>query len=65
MSDLVLPNIPSVVIKIIPNLGLTVSGPEDRMLILGMLSLATAMIQREIMQPAQLPSFGNGNPSCT
>ncbi len=52
MSDFENPNIPTVVIKLVPNIGLTIQGPQDRLKCLSLITLAQAMIEREILTPA-------------
>lgn len=52
--EIIQPNAPTITIRLLPNGQLMMSGPTDKILTLGMLSLAAAAVQRECMNP-QIP----------
>lgn len=56
MVEIIEPNAPTLVIKLMRNGSLAVNAPQDKMLALSMLSVATAIIQRDLISGGAIGS---------
>lgn len=60
MVDIIEPNAPTITIKLLRSGALAINAPEDKMLALAMLSVATAIVHKSVVDPAPLMAMPPG-----